>query len=167
MPLPSVVRECCVTYYYPGKRSQFKVWSMVLTECISFLHHHKVEKSLSGTIISWGPSVLQYSFNSTLISHVVKYQLISLLSLVFVCATATALIQTFLIHNCNSQFLLSHSSFCNLPPVIFLKIPILLFYSLALKAPHCLLGRVKTPYPNFLTSWIIYSSNAGRCYLRP
>lgn len=40
----------------PGKRSQFKIRTYY-TECILFLHSHKVKKSLSWTVISWGLSV--------------------------------------------------------------------------------------------------------------
>lgn len=39
------------------KGSKFKIWSTVSTKCISPLHNHKVEKSLSWTITSWRPSI--------------------------------------------------------------------------------------------------------------
>lgn len=37
---------------------------MVSTECILLFHHHKAEKSLSGTIIGWGLYVCNLNENA-------------------------------------------------------------------------------------------------------
>ena len=42
--LPNMMREDPTTYRYPGKRSKFKIRSMVSTECILLLHYCKIEK---------------------------------------------------------------------------------------------------------------------------
>lgn len=54
---PSIMSENRTAYHQPRKKSKFKIKSMVYTECVSFLHHHKVKKSLSQTIVSLGLSV--------------------------------------------------------------------------------------------------------------
>lgn len=43
-----------------GKRSKFKIQSGVSTECILLLHHQKVEKLLSWTIVNRGVSVFSF-----------------------------------------------------------------------------------------------------------
>ena len=48
----------------PGKRPKFQIWSSVSTECLSLLHHCKVERSLSQTMVSRGPSVCEFSFHN-------------------------------------------------------------------------------------------------------
>lgn len=40
-----------------GKRSKFRIWIIISTECILLLHNCQAEKSLSLSIVSQGPSV--------------------------------------------------------------------------------------------------------------
>lgn len=53
-PLPSIIGEYRTRVTYLGKDQNSNCAS---TECISLLHHGKVQKSLSQTILSWGWSV--------------------------------------------------------------------------------------------------------------
>lgn len=58
LPVPSIMRSLRWTKYcQPGKRSKFTIWSTILAESVSLLHNCKAEKSLSQTIIFWGPFV--------------------------------------------------------------------------------------------------------------
>jgi hypothetical protein len=45
------------SYPYPGERSKFKLDNRASTECMLLSHHHEVEKNVSQTLISWGPSI--------------------------------------------------------------------------------------------------------------
>lgn len=55
--MAGIARGYRTTYCWPGKTSKFKMQSPISTGWVSLSHHRQVEKSLSRTTVSWGPSV--------------------------------------------------------------------------------------------------------------
>lgn len=53
LPLPSIARKYWTEYFWPRKKSTFRIQSAISPECILLLHHHKIKKIVSEIILHW------------------------------------------------------------------------------------------------------------------